>query len=143
VHGESALAERDHPAAAALGAALDLRARRCAAALARHTLLVEFELDRHLSAERRRAKRDVECGVDALTLLGAARPLGATGTAAEHGAEQVTKPAKAAHVEFVERAAARAAGGASRTGATRARAAAAARGSRGITVERAEAAHFI
>src|ERR1035437_9189730 len=144
VHGEPTLTERDRPAAAALGAALDLRARRCAAALARHTLLVQLELDRHLAAERRRAKRDVECSVDALTLLGAARPLGATGTAAEHGAEQVTEPAKTAHVEFVERAAARPAGRASRTGAARpSAAAAAARGSRGITVERAEAAHLI
>src|SRR5450432_395051 len=142
IHGESALAEGDHPASIALGALGPLRARRAAASLARRALLGHFELHGHLPAQRRGAKGDGDHDLDALALLRPTRALRATlpRVAAEHRREQIAEPAEAANVEVFH----------ARTGArVRAPAARIARARTALlalaaeAAERAEAAHVV
>src|SRR6185436_5319799 len=66
VDGEAALAERDRPAASALGTGRPRRARRPAVAAAGAAILAHRERHRHAPAEHRDAKRHFDYGLDGL-----------------------------------------------------------------------------
>jgi hypothetical protein len=97
------LPEGNRATALTLRAGLHLGARRGAAPAAGRALLVHLELDRHFAAEGGGAERDRELGLDVLSALRSASPASpAGGAAAEHRAEEVTKPAEANVAEVLE-----------------------------------------
>src|SRR6185503_2625450 len=73
LYGESALTKRNRAAALTLGARLNLRAGGRAAAMTRRAFLVDLELDRHLAAHRRHAKRHLKLRFDVGAAFGTAR----------------------------------------------------------------------